>query len=57
MLGVNNRNLGTFHTDVNNSFKLVDKMRGFSPSFECPRAEYPRPIPYANCVRPVSVDS
>ena len=27
MLGVNNRNLGTFHTDVNNSFKLVDKMR------------------------------
>ena len=30
MLGVNNRNLGTFHTDVNNSFKLVDKMRGFS---------------------------
>jgi indole-3-glycerol phosphate synthase len=31
MLGVNNRNLGTFHTDVNNSFKLVDKMRGFSP--------------------------
>ena len=31
IIGVNNRNLGTFHTDVNNSFKLVDKMRGFSP--------------------------
>lgn len=31
MLGVNNRNLGTFHTDVENSFKLIDKMRGFSP--------------------------
>lgn len=31
MLGVNNRNLGTFHTDVENSFKLIDMMRGFSP--------------------------
>lgn len=31
MLGVNNRNLGTFHTDVENSFKLIDQMRGFSP--------------------------
>ena len=26
-----NADIGTFHTDVNNSFKLVDKMRGFSP--------------------------
>lgn len=31
MLGVNNRHLGTFHTDVENSFQLIDKMRGFSP--------------------------
>jgi indole-3-glycerol phosphate synthase len=27
MLGVNNRNLGTFHTDVENSFRLVEKMK------------------------------
>ncbi|MFI3295386.1 MAG: indole-3-glycerol phosphate synthase TrpC [Rikenellaceae bacterium] len=27
MLGVNNRNLGTFHTDLNNSFALAQKMR------------------------------
>ena len=27
MLGVNNRNLGTFHTDVENSFRLAEKMR------------------------------
>ncbi len=27
MLGVNNRNLGTFHTDIQNSFRLADKMR------------------------------
>ena len=27
MLGVNNRNLGTFHTDVANSFHLVEKMQ------------------------------
>ncbi len=27
MLGVNNRNLGTFHTDINNSFRLIDRMR------------------------------
>lgn len=27
MLGVNNRNLGSFHTDVENSFRLADKMR------------------------------
>ncbi|RHJ76210.1 indole-3-glycerol phosphate synthase TrpC [Parabacteroides sp. AM08-6] len=26
MLGVNNRNLGTFHTDVENSFRLAEKM-------------------------------
>jgi len=26
MLGVNNRNLGTFDTDINNSFRLVEKM-------------------------------
>ncbi len=26
MVGVNNRNLGTFHTDVANSFKLVEKL-------------------------------
>ncbi len=24
MLGVNNRNLGTFHTDINNSFRLIE---------------------------------
>lgn len=27
MLGVNNRNLGTFHTDVQNSFRLAEKLR------------------------------
>lgn len=27
MLGVNNRNLGTFHTDIENSFRLADRMR------------------------------
>ncbi|MBR6035570.1 MAG: indole-3-glycerol phosphate synthase TrpC [Bacteroidaceae bacterium] len=27
MLGVNNRNLGTFHTDVANSYRLADKLR------------------------------
>ncbi len=27
MLGVNNRNLGTFHTDVNNSFRLIELMK------------------------------
>ncbi len=27
MLGVNNRNLGTFVTDIQNSFRLADKMR------------------------------
>ena len=37
MLGVNNRNLGSFHTDVENSFRLAEKMKaigerkGFSP--------------------------
>ncbi|MCD7978800.1 MAG: indole-3-glycerol phosphate synthase TrpC [Tannerellaceae bacterium] len=27
MLGVNNRNLGTFHTDIENSFRLIEKMK------------------------------
>jgi indole-3-glycerol phosphate synthase len=27
MLGVNNRNLGTFHTDVKNSFRLIGQMK------------------------------
>ena len=27
MLGVNNRNLGTFHTDVANSYRLAEKLR------------------------------
>lgn len=27
MLGVNNRNLGSFHTDVENSFRLAEKMQ------------------------------
>ncbi len=25
-MGVNNRNLGTFHTDVENSFRLAEKL-------------------------------
>lgn len=28
MLGVNNRHLGTFHTDIENSFLLAEKMKG-----------------------------
>lgn len=31
MLGVNNRNLGTFHTDINNSFRLIEHMNQFAP--------------------------
>lgn len=31
MLGVNNRNLGTFHTDVENSFRLIEQMKGQAP--------------------------
>jgi len=27
MLGVNNRNLGTFHIDINNSFRLMEQMQ------------------------------
>lgn len=27
MLGVNNRNLGSFHTDIQNSFRLAEKMK------------------------------
>jgi len=27
MLGVNNRNLGTFHTDINNSFRLMEQIK------------------------------
>lgn len=30
MLGVNNRNLGTFHTDVANSFRMAEKMQEIS---------------------------
>ena len=26
MVGVNNRNLGTFHTDTQNSFRLAEKL-------------------------------
>lgn len=31
MLGVNNRNLGTFHTDVENSFRLIEKIKEQGP--------------------------
>ena len=31
MLGVNNRHLGTFNTDVKHSFKLIDQLRGQAP--------------------------
>ena len=27
MLGVNNRNLGTFHTDIDNSFRMIEQMK------------------------------
>lgn len=30
MLGVNNRNLGTFHTDVANSFRLAEKLQTYT---------------------------
>lgn len=32
MLGVNNRNLGAFHTDVENSFRLIEKMKSVTKS-------------------------
>ncbi len=32
MLGVNNRNLGTFHTDLENSFKLIEQMKEVTKS-------------------------
>lgn len=31
MLGVNNRHLGTFDTDVKHSFKLIDQLKGQAP--------------------------
>ncbi len=31
MLGVNNRHLGTFDTDVKHSFKLIDQLKGYAP--------------------------
>ena len=31
MLGVNNRHLGTFHTDVENSVRLADRLQGLGP--------------------------
>lgn len=31
MLGVNNRHLGTFHTDVENSVRLANQLRGLGP--------------------------
>lgn len=35
MLGVNNRNLGTFHTDVNNSFRLAKSMQQKATERKC----------------------
>ena len=31
MLGVNNRHLGTFDTDVKHSFKLIEQLKGYNP--------------------------
>ena len=31
MLGVNNRHLGTFDTDVKQSFTLIDQLKGYAP--------------------------
>lgn len=36
MLGVNNRNLGTFHTDINNSFRLVEDITNYTRSKKNP---------------------
>lgn len=30
MLGVNNRNLGTFHTDIDNSFRLIEEIQKYT---------------------------
>lgn len=38
MLGVNNRHLGTFHTDVENSFRIASLCR--TTSFGCRKAEF-----------------
>jgi len=32
MLGVNNRNLGSFHTDTDNSFRLIEEIKKYSTS-------------------------
>lgn len=36
MVGINNRNLGTFHTDVQNSFRLADSLRARTESLRRP---------------------
>lgn len=35
MLGVNNRNLGTFHTDIENSFRLAEKLQKITKAKNC----------------------
>lgn len=35
MLGVNNRNLGTFHTDIENSFRLAQKLQEIAKVKDC----------------------
>lgn len=36
MVGVNNRNLGTFHTDVENSFRIASALRSRAEECGCP---------------------
>ena len=59
MVGVNNRNLGSFVTDVENSFRIARQLREAthgpaSPASLSPKAAFPTPKPSAACVPPAS---